>query len=149
MPSPEDATLWAQHGCDNRLEYVRWVVIAALIKKDREDREQRAQLTNGLTTGELTKTLLVADGAFSGSLKDFARQVRSEAGLQRQEVRAALATLLLDEMVQNPETGRHPDVWRLTPKSLDRIRSGDPRTAEWNLTREERGRRMLGMKSSV
>ncbi len=142
MPYPDPAF-------ETRMEYVRWVIVSALIRRDREERDKSGG-SSGLTTTELVRALVIEDGAFTGSLRDIARQVRSEKTLQRQETRAAIATLLLDGMLVNPSTGRHPDVWRLSQTSLDRInRPSGARSEEWRLTREQRGLRMLAMKSSV
>lgn len=96
--------------CGTRMEFVRWVIVTALLKVP----------TFGATTTELTTALIREDGALSGSLRENFRAARSERdGSPRQEVRAALATLLLDELVRNPDTGRHPDVWHLTKAGLD------------------------------
>lgn len=146
MPSPEEARLWAQLGVDSRIEYVRWVILSALITNARDGWERTGSVS-GLTTGDLVKKLLVEDGAFTGSLRDTMRIVRSEKSQHRQETRAALATLLLDDMVRNP-VGGFTDVWHLSEKSRTRIASTG-HSSEWRLTPLERGRRMLGMKSSV
>ncbi len=138
MPFPDPAF-------ESRMEYVRWVIVSALIGNDREGRSVGS--VSGCTTGVFVRALLREDGSFAGSLRDVERQVRSERSSHRIEVRAALATLLLDGLVK-PATERHADLWHLSDKSRDRVRGN--RVGElWGLTAEEKARKVTAMKSSV
>lgn len=98
LPPPEMRQVFG-----TRLQWVEYIIHSAL----------RRAGNVGMTTRELAFEVLKREGAASGSLRDNFRATR-EGSESNQEVRAALAVMLLDGKVRCPST--HPNVWHLTDK---------------------------------